>query len=318
MDSPPSWEAYVAYFAQPPAFLDLGNISDLFQVSRVSVAESSNLASENIQLFQDQLLFCQHYLSVKVGDTFSDVSTNSYENLTNYHVIEEFNPDHSPTLLPVGIKVTLPLFCSCPSKACTLNGTKYFITYVWQPGDDVTQVGAKFEASSLEISNENKNTAVGLPILIPVSQLPFLSQTNLADIIKAKHWQILIAKSLGGALSVLFLIILLVYTYCSLMRKKGSKGTHPVQTDEAQVSLDKLLIHGVSDYLGRPVMYEIKAIMEATMNLNENCRIGGSMYKAIINEKILAVKESEEDVTEELKILHKVSREFGEANGHVI
>ena len=56
VDSPPSWEAYVAYFAQPPVFLDLGNISDLFQVSRVSVAESSNLASENIQLFQDQLL----------------------------------------------------------------------------------------------------------------------------------------------------------------------------------------------------------------------------------------------------------------------
>lgn len=65
-------------------------------------------------------------------------------------------------------------------------------------------------------------------------------------------------------------------------------------------------------------MYEIKAIMEATMNLNENCRIGGSMYKAIIDEKILAVKKSEEDVTEELKILHKVSHEFGEANGHVI
>ena len=73
---------------------------------------------------------------------------------------------------------------------------------------------------------------MGLPILIPVSQLPFLSQTNPADIIKAKHWRILIAKSLGGALSVLFLTILLVYTYCSLMRKKGSKGTHPVQTDE--------------------------------------------------------------------------------------
>nr|POE68883.1 pentatricopeptide repeat-containing protein [Quercus suber] len=238
-------------------------------------------------------------------DTFSNVSTNSYENLTNYHVIEEFNPDYSPTLLPVGTKVTLPLFCSCPSKARTLNRTKYFITYVWQPGDDVTQVGAKFEASSLEISNENKNTAVGLPILIPESQLPFLSRTNLADIIKAKHWWILIAKSLGGALSVLFLTVLLVYTYCSLMRKKGSKGTHQVQTDEPQVSLDKLLIHGVSDYLGRPVMYEINAIMEATMNLYENCRIGGSMYKAIIDEKILAVKKSEEDITEELKILHK-------------
>ncbi|KAM4128529.1 hypothetical protein ACJW30_02G173200 [Castanea mollissima] len=233
---------------------------------------------------------------IKASDTFSDVSTNSYENLTNYHVIEEFNLDYSPTLLPVGIKVTLPLFCSFPSKARTLNGPKYFITYVWQPGDNVTQVGAKFEASSLEISNENKNTAVGLPILIRVSQLPFLSQTNPADIIKAKHRRILIAKSLGGVLSVLFLTNL-----------KGSKGTHPVQTDEPPVSLDKLLIHGVSDYLGRPVIYEIKVIMEATMNLNENCRIGGSVYQAIIDEKVLAVKKSEEDVTEGLKILHKAS-----------
>ena len=112
MDSPPPCEAYVAYFAQPPAFLDLGNISDLFQVSRVSVAESSNLASENIQLFQDQLLlvpitcgctgnryFANITYQIKAGDTFSDVSTNSYENLTNYHVIEEFNLDYSPTPL---------------------------------------------------------------------------------------------------------------------------------------------------------------------------------------------------------------------------
>ena len=43
------------------------------------------------------------------------------------------------------------------------------------------------------------------------------------------------------------------------------------------------------------------------MNLNENCRIGGSVYKAIIDEKVLAIKKFDEDVTEELKILQKVS-----------
>ncbi|CAI8614349.1 unnamed protein product [Vicia faba] len=50
-------------------------------------------------------------------------------------------------------------------------------------------------------------------------------------------------------------------------------------------------------------------IMEATMNFNEQCRIGKSVYKAIIDGHVLAVKNVKEDitVTEELMILPKVN-----------
>ncbi|OMO56827.1 hypothetical protein CCACVL1_26240 [Corchorus capsularis] len=69
---------------------------------------------------------------------------------------------------------------------------------------------------------------------------------------------------------------------------------------------DKLL-PGISGYLGKPIMYEADVIMGATMNLNEHCRIGGSVYRATIDGKLLAIKKTKDDVTEELKILQKVN-----------
>ncbi|TKY55785.1 V-type proton ATPase subunit H [Spatholobus suberectus] len=47
------------------------------------------------------------------------------------------------------------------------------------------------------------------------------------------------------------------------------------------LQIDKL-VSGVSCYLSQPTVYEVGMIMilEATMNLNEECRIGESMYKA--------------------------------------
>lgn len=64
---------------------------------------------------------------------------------------------------------------------------------------------------------------------------------------------------------------------------------------------------GVSGYLSKPIMYETKAIIEATANFDEHCRIGGSEYRATINGQVLAVKKTKKDVTEELKILQKVN-----------
>ncbi|KAI3514514.1 hypothetical protein L1887_12974 [Cichorium endivia] len=52
-------------------------------------------------------------------------------------------------------------------------------------------------------------------------------------------------------------------------------------------------------------MYDGKEIMEATMNFNERYRIGGSVYKAMIQGQIVAVKKFR-DATEELKILQRV------------
>lgn len=58
VDSPSSCETYVACFAQPPNYLNLGNVSDLFEASSSFIAKASNLVFgvNETKLFPGQLL----------------------------------------------------------------------------------------------------------------------------------------------------------------------------------------------------------------------------------------------------------------------
>ncbi|BFG39039.1 hypothetical protein CerSpe_253130 [Prunus speciosa] len=340
VDAPPSCDTYVSYLAQPQ-FLSLGNISDLFGVSSLSITEASNLVSEETRLIAGQLLlvpitcgctgnsyFSNITYEIKKGDNYYVVSINSFENLTNWHAVIDMNPTLDPTLLQIGVKVTFPLFCKCPSKMYSDNGVKHLITYVWQPNDDTFRVSSKFNVSPLDIvtANNNRNftAAVGLPVVIPVSKLPALAQPKPhhgRNIFKQRWWFILVI-SLGGVLAVSsFFVMFVVYSRRQHKRRKALNGTGSSLESaewfnmkegkndeklELKFIQDKLL-PGVSSCLGKPIMYEIKTIMEATMNLNEHCRIGGSVYRAIIDGQVLAVKNTKEDVTEELNILQKVN-----------
>ncbi|KAJ9170810.1 hypothetical protein P3X46_018884 [Hevea brasiliensis] len=333
---------YIAYLAQPPNFLNLGNISDLFSVSRLEIASASNLVSEDTPLIPNQLLlvpvacgctgnhsFANITYRIKQGDSYYFVSTTSFENLTNWEAVEVLNPNLDPNLLYPGDKAIFPLFCKCPSKTHMKNGIQYLITYVWQPDDDVLKVAAKLNASPHDIAIENNyqnfSVAVHHPLLIPVTQLPVLSQPSPSPPQRRKHhWIIIVVASIAGALLIFLLLYLLVHVHCSGNKKKkmmtlyrnGScletvdllqtKELKQYDSFEPKIIQDKLL-PGVSGYLGKPIMYEVKAIMKATMDLHEHYRIGGSVYRANINGQVLAVKKTKEDVTEELKILQKVN-----------
>ncbi|KAI9084283.1 hypothetical protein K1719_033790 [Acacia pycnantha] len=281
VDSPPSCETYVSYHAQSPNYLSLVNISDVFGISPLSIARASTLSDEDSKLIPAQLLlvpvicgcarnrsFANITYEIKAGDTFDFVSNTGFENLTNWHLAEEFNPNQNPYLLIPGTKVVFPLFCRCPSRSHLAKGIKFLITYVWQPSDTVSVISTKFNASEMDIMTENKyqnfTSIANLPIMIPVSQLPDVSR------------------------------------FYSSPKRKGNNHRLFV------IIADKLL-SGVSGFVSKPTMYEFSVIMEATMNLDQQCRIGGSVYKAKIDGQVLAVKEVKEDVMEELKILQKVN-----------
>ncbi|GKU99111.1 hypothetical protein SLEP1_g12005 [Rubroshorea leprosula] len=275
---------YIAYFGQEPGFLDLENISDLFGVCPISIARASNLASEDTRLFPGQLLLvpiscgCSGNQSlanityeIKQGDSYYLVSTTAFEYLTNLHVVEDMNPALNPVQLEIGVK----------------------------------SVSAKFNASSTDIRAENNyqnfGSQEGIPIMIPVSQLPVLSQTYPSKQTKFKHQGILIAVASTVCTVVIFVLAaLLTQTYTPHVEVGKSGGFQP------KIIQDKLL-PGVFRYLDKPIMYEVIEILDATMNFSQEYRIGGSVYGATINGKILAIKKTKEDVTEELKILQKVN-----------
>lgn len=337
-DSPASCQSYVTYLAQS-GFMDLVNISTLFGVNRSMIARASNLVSEDHSLFPNQLMlvpitcgctgneyFANITYQIKKGDNYYLVSITTFENLTKWQVVKEMNPSLNPNLLQIGENVTFPLFCQCPSKTQSEKGIEYLITYVWQPTDDVRHVAAKVNASPSDIETENKyrnfSDAVYHPVLIPVSQLPILSQSYPSPRRKEFKQHLIVDISIGGAFLLLLLAAWVVYTHgfykkrIRAFTRNGSsletsdlisvKGFAKTESFGPKIIQDKLL-PGVSGYLSKPIVYEIKVIMEATMNLSEHYRIGRSVYRATINGKVLAVKDIKENATEELSILQRVN-----------
>ncbi|CAJ1929939.1 unnamed protein product [Sphenostylis stenocarpa] len=316
-DSPTSCETYVTYISQSPNFLSLTSISNLFDKSPLSIARASSLENEEDQLIPNQVLlvpvtcgctgnrsFANISYEINQGDSFYSVATTLYENLTNWEVVRDLNPNLSPNMLPVGIPLVFPLFCKCPSKNQLDKGIKYLITYVWKPSDNVSLVSDKFGASQQDILSENNygqnfTAANNTPVLIPVTSLPDLIQSPSDGRKHRIRLPVIIGISLVCTLLVLVLAILLVYV-CCLKMKILKRSASSAET------ADKLL-SGVSGYVSKPTMYETDAIMEATMNLSEQCKIGESVYKANIEGKVLAIKRFKKDVTEELKILQKVN-----------
>ncbi|KAJ6420005.1 hypothetical protein OIU84_030012 [Salix udensis] len=331
IDSPTTCSTYISYLAQPPNFMDLGNISYLFGVSGILIARASNLESDDTPLFPNQLLLvpvscgCTGHQSfanityhIQEGDSYYSVSTSSFENLTRWQEVEALNNFLNPTLLEAGDTIMFPLLCKCPTRTHLENGIGYLITYVWQPGDDLENVAAKFNASERNIVKENNcdnfTAAVYQPILIPVSEFPVLSQQPFTPEGRGSKIIIVSASTLFTCLLVAFLIHKLFSTKGLDRTGSSLETSYPIQTKgimklesfEAKMKPDKLL-PGVSGYLDKPIIYEVKDIMEGTMDLHEHYKIGGSVYRANINGRVLAVKKTKEDVTEELKILQKVS-----------
>ncbi|XP_012574460.1 serine/threonine receptor-like kinase NFP [Cicer arietinum] len=317
VDSPPSCETYVTYIAQSPNFLSLTNISDLFDISPLSIARASNIDDEDKELIPGQVLlvpvtcgctkhrsFANNTYTIKLGDSYILVSTTSYQNLTNYLEMEDSNPGLNPNLIPPFIKVVVPIFCRCPSKTQLNKGIKYLITYVWHANDNVSTVSSKFGASQVDIlteNNYNQNfaSAANLPVLIPVTRLPILAQPSSNGRKRSIQLPVIIGISIGSAFFVTVLTVSLVYLYCLKMKRLN-------RTASLSETADKLL-SGVSGYVSKPTMYEMDVIMEATMNLSDQCKIGESVYKANIDGKVLAVKKTKKDASEELKILQKVN-----------
>ncbi|KAK1376083.1 serine/threonine receptor-like kinase NFP [Heracleum sosnowskyi] len=339
-DSPVSCETYLTFRARPPDYLSVGSISDLFGVSRLSIAKSNHLSSEDELLKANQLLLVpidcncngSRYFSnvtyqIKKDDSFYLVSITAFENLTNFLLVQDMNPTLVPNKLNIGDEVVFPLLCRCPNKALRDKGIKYLITYVWQPADDILSVSSMFNASPADILVENNyrnfTAALCLPVLIPVSELPVLVQAYPfpAGTRRARQRHILsaiVGTIVAFLICMFFSLVFYIHRSCrkKMMLERNlsnsefadiikMKKTSMDEKFELKIIPDKLL-PGVSGYLDKPIIYDEKVITEATKNFSERYRIGGSVYKAMINGQVFAVKKFH-DVTEELKILQRVN-----------
>ncbi|KAK1269778.1 Protein LYK5 [Acorus gramineus] len=330
---------YVVYRAQAPDFIDIGHISDLFNVTPQSIAKASNLPYEELALYEGQLLlipitcgctgnrsFANTTHQMKHHESFYSVSITSFENLTDYHVVEDLNPTLDPTKLKDNVQVIFPLYCRCPSKTQLDSGLKFLLTYVWQARDDVTELSKTLNALPEEVLSVNDHpnftAVVGLPILIPVKELPLLTQLSyMSPKSPSIRIRIIALSATGGLLvsMVFWALIFLCYRYRKT-KKVGLPGFSLESInflcfkehvkDEVNFcpkTAKSKFLPRISDYLDKPVIYEMDSILEATMNLDERYRIAGSVYIANIDGETFAVKRTQGDVSEELKLLQRVN-----------
>jgi serine/threonine protein kinase len=349
--SSPWCDTYVVYRTQSPGYQDLGSISDLFGTSQARIASANSLSSEDGVLQPGQPLlvpvsrcgctggwsFANVTYPIRQGDTFFNLARVSYENLTEYQLIQNLNPGSVPTSLQVGEEVTVPLFCRCPAPAERSRGVQSFITYVWQPWDTMSQVSKLMNASENEIAEANNVTSssasaslVGQPMLIPVQQRPrlppLLYAASAGD--GKSRWRrraVIIGASVSGslvALAALFVAILAHRRYrkkpsmrlgsrfavnTKLSWSRNQYGHDSSNSFAHHMMKGGKLLTGVSQFIDKPIIFVEEEIMEATMNLDERCKIGSTYYRAKLDGEVFAVKPAKGDVSAELKMMHMVN-----------
>ncbi|XP_028789248.1 serine/threonine receptor-like kinase NFP [Neltuma alba] len=339
---------YAFYQASAPNFLDLASIGDLFSVSRPMIAQPSNISSPNSTLAPNQPLFVPLFCScnfinstfgaisyanlsytIKKGDTFYQVSSFSYRNLTTYQSVEVVNPTLIPTNLTIGVSAVFPVFCKCPNTTQLRNGENILISYVVQPNDNVSSIATMFGSKPQSIIDANrKNFREFDTIFVPVSRLPVLTQLPVntsappasspaASVTSRDRTGTVRGLAIGlGIVGLLLILVLGLWVYREALFKdklavvvgdeekhKQSFATGTKGSKEAEAKL----MANVSDCLDKYRVFGYEELREATNGFDQRCLILGSVYKGTIDGEVYAIKKMKWNAYEELKILQKVN-----------
>ncbi|OWM87840.1 hypothetical protein CDL15_Pgr019424 [Punica granatum] len=333
-------QTYAFYRAAAPDRLDLASIGDLFEVSRLMIAEPSNISFPNASLVPNQPLFVPLTCScnpppanntynitsisyanisytIESGDTFYDVSTRRFENLTTFQSVEAVNPTLVPTNLTIGVDAIFPIFCKCPDANTSSIRPNYLVSYVLQPSDNISTVASLFNVSSQSITDLNGNNPQPFDtIFVPVSQLPNVTQPTTFPAPpsqKTERKGVIIGLSIGvGVLGILLILLIGLWFCCGyrVSEKKDYEGDkEEIRKDkwqqgkgEAEVSL----MADVSDCLDKYRVFKMEELREATEGFSPRYLIQGSVYRGVVDGEVFAIKKMTWNASEELKILQKV------------
>ncbi|CAN0857322.1 Serine/threonine receptor-like kinase NFP [Linum grandiflorum] len=337
-------QAYALYRPNPPNYLDLASIGDLFSLSRLMISRPTNISDPSAPLNPTQQLFvpltcsCNTINStfsissanlnytIKSGDTFWYVSTDHFQNLTTYQSVEAVNPGIIPTKLEVGDNVVFPIFCKCPDQTQKSNRVNFMVSYVFQPSDYLSRVAATFRVTQKSISDANGNQISPLnTIFIPVNRLPVLAQRNSTTnstppSVRTERKGLIRGLAAGvGVCGVLLAMVIACWVYREKSFKKEAAGKwrdEEKQRKEFYMAggggkgikeMEASLMADVSECLDKYRVFKMDELREATDGFSEHSLIEGSVFKAQIDGVQYAIKKMKWNAREELKILQKVN-----------
>ncbi|KAI6693339.1 hypothetical protein NL676_021049 [Syzygium grande] len=323
-------------------YTDLASIGDLFGVSRLMIADPSNISTSALSasLVADQPLlvpltcscnptsngtisYANITYTIRAGNTFYQVSTGPFENLTSYQSVELVNPALVATNLSIGVDAVFPIFCKCPNETQSRAGVNYLVSYVLQPGDNLSSVASRFGVQEQSIAGINgQDTKTTETLFVPVSKLPNLTQPIVtapaaapAPSAKKERTGVIVGLAIGvGVLGALLILGILLWVHRESTSKKrwaggpeGDGEKRKAYGEKRSSEMEVNLMADVTDCLDKYRVFGIDELKEATEGFSSKCLIQGSVYKGCVDGEVFAIKKMKWNAYEELKILQKVN-----------
>ncbi|XVF61954.1 hypothetical protein PTKIN_Ptkin08bG0176700 [Pterospermum kingtungense] len=344
-----SCESYLVFRPQP-LYSNVTSIANLLSSDPSQVAEI-NEVSETATFETNQLVIvpvncsCSGNYSqanttytVKSGDSgYFVIANNTFEALSTCQAIQNQQPGIPSQNLSIGLRITVPLRCACPTRNQTAAGINYLLTYLIAEGDTVSGISQLFgadnettlEANQLSASDLiNFFTSLLVPLQDPPSKItvpspPPSSPPPPASPVNpppsgssSKTWVYVLVGVLGGG-ALIFVVCTVIF--CVFFRKNKKKPDLIITSEsfEAHAKPSKKKLEDESqdfwDSMSSAAqslnlkLYKFEELQVATDNFSPHNQIKGSVYRGVINGDFAAIKKVHGDVSKEIELLNKVN-----------
>lgn len=275
---------------------------------------------------------------VQSGDTYSIMANNTYQGLSTCQAMMQQNSVSPPNLVP-GMSLNVPLRCACPTSAQAGQGFKYLLSYLVRKNDNLDAIGQRYGATVQQLFDANSLTSNNntiypeTTILVPLKAKPSSSPAasppppppasipqspSNSGSNSGSNPGLRIGLGVGIA-AVVIAVGAVTVGWIVFRRKKmnrcrpGNSSSEPRKPEfngkikkPSAMALDELAV-GIQEIGQTLPRYKLKELEAATANFSLANRIAGSVYRGIIDETPVAVKQIQGAISEQIGILQRLN-----------
>ncbi|OMO84238.1 hypothetical protein COLO4_22152 [Corchorus olitorius] len=328
----PSCQAFLIFKAHPP-YDSISTISNLTSADPLQLALINNFSLSAIFPPNKEVIVpvncsCSgqyyqantSYIIPTRQDHYFSIANNTYQGLSTCKSLMQENT-YSNSSLDAGLVLKVPLRCACPTSNQTSNGTKFLLTYVVDWGDTIYDISMRFNSSMESVADANGidlSNPLIFPfttLLVPLSTKPSSLQTKIhsqqppyfspfTPVIwkktSNKRYGVWIGIGIGISLLVICFVLLLAYFH----KKKAIEAARNDQLGRKKWELPQDFLVSIDQSLK---VYDYEELEVATENFSHRCKMGGSVYRGVLNGELLAIKQMSKDVDKEVSLLNRIN-----------
>ncbi|CAL8161412.1 unnamed protein product [Prunus armeniaca] len=284
---------------------------------------------------------------VSENTSYSEIACGIFEGLLKSFTFREENLSQE-NKLKVGTELLLPLRCACPDKLASSSGVKYLVTYPFVEGDRPIILSQKFGISPEDLWAVNHlgpsqtvfpKTTVLVPLRAPpvlnfnILDSPppvpdFLPTNPVEKTVKiTKVKKLYIAGSVVGFSLLLAALIAFIILYRRALQKWKSEKLQSFTALSSPISCSTVRSPLKSGQTGRssPISsclspdilaglkyslfnYSLEELRRATRDFNEENKIGSLVYRGLINNVEVMIKQMRfEDTSHVIDVHSKIN-----------